>query len=220
MITLPKKKNEPVHVWVYNCIRQAIMEGVFVPGEQLTLRKMAELLEVSVMPVREAIRQLVAERALEFLDSRRVKLFILTQDKIDELFIARLALESAAITWSFDSIDKKLTKKLAKIDECVNQAILLGNVKDYILYNQMFHFSICFAKPSEALQPLIESLWLQMAPSMRLVFGRVGTSKILDEHAAAIDAIKRQNLADLLLAIEADLLTGRELMKKSLLENN
>ena len=49
---------------VYRELREAIVTGRFVPGRPVTLRGVAVELGVSPMPVREALRQLVAERAL------------------------------------------------------------------------------------------------------------------------------------------------------------
>ena len=50
---------------VYARLREAILSGQFMPGRPVTLRGVAEILGESPMPVREALRRLTAERALE-----------------------------------------------------------------------------------------------------------------------------------------------------------
>ena len=47
---------------VYEELRNALMSGRFLPGEPLTIRGVAEALGTSIMPVREALRRLAAER--------------------------------------------------------------------------------------------------------------------------------------------------------------
>ena len=56
---------------IYTRLREAIMAGRFLPGQHLGIIALAEALNVSAMPVREALRQLVAEGALEMLPNLR-----------------------------------------------------------------------------------------------------------------------------------------------------
>ena len=57
--------DEPLHENVYQEIRRNLIAGQFQPGEAVTLRGLAAKLGTSAMPVREALRRLVAERALD-----------------------------------------------------------------------------------------------------------------------------------------------------------
>ena len=56
--------------------------------------------------------------------------------------------------------------------------------------------------------PLIESLWLQTAPFMRLVLDRYGLSDLPDRHQQALDAIERRSSSGLRRAIELDIQEG------------
>ena len=62
------------HERVYQALRQNILTGGFLPGRPVTLRGLAAALGVSPMPVREAERQLIAERALVMHGNRRVSI--------------------------------------------------------------------------------------------------------------------------------------------------
>ncbi len=46
----------------YLHLRELLMSGRVGPGERLSLRNLAEALGVSMMPVREAVTRLVADR--------------------------------------------------------------------------------------------------------------------------------------------------------------
>jgi DNA-binding transcriptional regulator YhcF (GntR family) len=57
---------------VYRHIRRALMTGVYEPGQRITVASLSSALGVSAMPVREALRRLAAERALEMQPNRSV----------------------------------------------------------------------------------------------------------------------------------------------------
>lgn len=57
----------------YEALREAVITGLFVPGELVTLRSLSERLGVSDMPVREALRRLIAEGAFESLPNHSAR---------------------------------------------------------------------------------------------------------------------------------------------------
>ncbi len=60
------------HQWVYQLLRNNLMCGRIKPGIPLTIRGLAEILEVSPMPVREALHRFACESAVEVKNNRRV----------------------------------------------------------------------------------------------------------------------------------------------------
>ena len=66
---------------VYRELKKSIMSGAFKPGSELKLRSVAEALGTSLMPVRDAMRRLVAERALEMRPSRIITIPVLSADQ-------------------------------------------------------------------------------------------------------------------------------------------
>src|SRR4051812_15946588 len=77
-------------------LRGLIMAGVLSPGEKISLRTMAGRLGVSMQPVREAVSRLVADRALEVMPNRAVRVPLLTLEQFRELTAIRLAIEGFA----------------------------------------------------------------------------------------------------------------------------
>ncbi len=61
---------------------------------------------------------------------------------------------------------------------------------------------------SEVLLPIVESLWLQFGPSLRVVCGRFGTSGLSDQHKQAIAALRENNAAAVRTAILQDIAQG------------
>ncbi|MFB9886244.1 GntR family transcriptional regulator [Balneatrix alpica] len=206
--TVAREDSETLHEWVYSQLRQAIMTGHFLPGHSVTIRGVAQMLNVSLMPVREALRRLVAERALQLLSNRRVTVPSMTPAKLEELAAARIALESLAATRALPHIDEACLAELRAIDAEVDEALRVGDVPAYLAKNQEFHLTLYRAGDSQVLIPLIESLWLQFGPFMRMVLGRIGVSYVLDRHAEALRAIEQKDALALRLAIEGDIRDG------------
>ena len=106
--------------WVYQQLREAIVTGQFVPGRSVTLRGVAEQLGVSPMPVREALRQLVAERALAMHDNRRVAVPEMSAARLEELGTARVLLEGELAERALPHIDGVLAQALRRLDREVD----------------------------------------------------------------------------------------------------
>jgi len=199
-----------VQEWVYRQLKERILTGQFVPGHSVTLRGIASLLDVSPMPVREALRRLVSERALEMHGNRRVSVPRMTREKFDALCSARVALESLAAENAMLQIDAERLEALRRLDHEINVAVDQGDIPTYMHKHREFHFGIYRAGPGEILMPLIESIWLQFSPFLRVVIHYIGTDYVIDlhRHALVLDAIERRDFGTLRFAIEADVREG------------
>ena len=82
---LDRPEGMTTHEYAHRRLRQAIMVGSIRPGESLTIRGIAEAMESSPTPVREALRRLSAEGALRVLDNRRIMVPRMTADRFSEL---------------------------------------------------------------------------------------------------------------------------------------
>lgn len=193
---------------VYGQLREAILSGQFTPGRSITLRGVAEMLGVSLMPVREALRRLTSERALELLDNRRVAVPLMTLSKLEEICDARVALETAAAERALPGLDAAAVDELKQIDSGINEAIAQRDIQGYMRGNYRFHFTLFEHGDSQVTIPLIESLWLQTAPFMRLVLERYGLQNLPDRHQEAIAAIERASVSGLRRAIQLDIQEG------------
>ena len=74
--------NTAAHERVFRALRQQVMHGELAPGQALTLRGVAAQFGVSMTPVREAARRLVAEGALTLSSSGRISTPDLTPERI------------------------------------------------------------------------------------------------------------------------------------------
>jgi DNA-binding GntR family transcriptional regulator len=199
---------EPIHQWVFRALRRAIMTGHFPPGQAVTIRGLAESMNVSAMPVRDALRRLVAERALELLDNRRVRVPSMTTERFDELLTARIALETEAAARALPLIDETRLHELHAIDDRINRADAEGAPDTVVEQNFHFHHTLYTARPGSIFVPLIESVWLQTGPFMRVALEETPSNDPIDRHIEALAAIANRDPATLRRAIEADIRDG------------
>jgi len=205
--------------WVYQQLRKALIRGQFVPGKSITMRGVAKMLDVGVMPAREALRRLVAERALEMLNNRRVSVPQMTAEKLEELCEARVALETIAALRALPFINQERLEQLRVIDNEVDQAIDAEDMDTFLQKSWDFHATFYSFGNSQILLPLIESLWLQFGPFMRLVLTKIGSSYLVDWHKQALEAIERKDSLGLKLAIERDIRDGLGALGKEELQS-
>ena len=208
-LAMPEREDaEPIHQWVFRGLRRAIMSGRFPPGQPVTIRGLAARMGVSAMPVREALRRLVAERALALLDNRRVRVPVMTVERFDELLAARMALEPEAAVRAMPSIGPERLAALRRINRHIDDAVANADGETVVVQNLLFHLTLYGARADSVLVPLIESVWLQTGPFMRAALEDLPSQGADDHHAEALAAIARGDAAALRLAIQADIQTG------------
>lgn len=206
----------PAHELVYRRMREMILFGELAPGQGVTIQGITRMLGSGMTPVREAIRRLTAEGALEFLGNRRVCVPVLTVPQLDELGFARLAIEPhlahrAALVATADDI-----ARLDKIDGQVNAAIRLGDVGGYLKHNYTFHAVLYDLAGAQMLASIADMLWLRSGPSLRVVCGRYGTLNLPDKHAEALACMTSRDGAGAEAAIADDIRQGLDQIRVAL----
>ncbi|MDN3718139.1 GntR family transcriptional regulator [Roseibium salinum] len=198
-------------------VRSGLLTGRFIPGKSVTIRGLAAELGVSPMPVREVLQRLGAENALEVKSNGRVQVPDMTPDRFDEILKARLLLEPELAELALPHLTGRDARDLEAIDDDIDRCLVSGDAEAYMRLNHAFHFRIYRASLSRVLLPLIDSLWLQFAPFMRTVYGRVGTGILKDRHKEAIRAIELQDRVGLHAAIAADISDGMGILGREIL---
>ncbi len=166
------------------------------------------MLDVSPMPVREALHRLACEGAIEVKDNRRVIVPVMNADKFNELCELRILLETHAATGALPHIGEAQIETLIQIDNQINTAIDAGEIEDIALFNQQFHRNLYSANPVRLSVPLIESLWLQLGPFSRIVISKLNSTYQVDRHIEAIEALRNRDETELRKAIESDIRDG------------
>lgn len=208
-----REAGEPVlHASIYEDLRHRMIMGKITPGVGLSTRGLAQELGVSQMPVRDALSRLAAEGAVEIRSKRKIEVPTMTAERFADLLACRLLLEPEAAVQALPYIGPSLLRKLKEIDRSLDDAMARGDVIKYMEANFKFHFTIYGANKRPTLNRLIEALWLQFGPFMRVVYGKYGTANLVDQHRIAMDAIEAKNAQALHKAIASDIADGMGLI--------
>jgi DNA-binding GntR family transcriptional regulator len=194
--------------YVYRRLRQGIIVGRFSPGAAVTIRGLATLLGTSPMPVREALRRLVAEGALDLLENGRARVPMMTDSRFASLIEVRVLLETAAARRALPCIDAARLAHLRRLDKAMWDVFSRNDIDGTIDANLAFHRRIYSYAPDDVLTPLIESVWLQIGPYMRAALQGSREHYRIDRHDEALSAIAAGDAAALARAIGADVRDG------------
>lgn len=163
---LPRVERSTLADVVYSEIKELILSGRIAPGERLTLRRLAEAVGTSPMPVRDAVSRLVAENALEMLPNRSIQVSWPSRERFEEIITIRCTVEGLAA----EVACRRRTE--AELLEIKREAELFetfahGEKPDpmeAMRANRRMHFAIYRAAAMPTLFQMIEALWLQVGP--------------------------------------------------------
>ena len=192
---------------VHQKLRRALITGTLKPGQTLTIRGLAESLGVGTMPVRDTLKRLVAERGLEMLPNRRVRVPKMSKERLSGLFEIRRTLEGLATEHATPLLSDH---QLSRLDELCQEMVGYVKSNDIDSYlaggNYAFHFTIYAAQENKDLFSMIEGLWLQTGPALReecLDYGLV--EGLYRYHQDVMGALRARDAKAARTAIENDI---------------
>src|SRR4029077_9265046 len=97
----------------FGALRQAIVTGRICPGERLLIEELAVYLDMSPMPIREAIRHLHAVGLAENIPHRGARVTELSLTDLQEVYEARVMLEPLAVRRAAERFSKADAKEAA-----------------------------------------------------------------------------------------------------------
>ena len=192
--------HRPLADVAFESLRGAIIDGRLKPGQWLRQETLAQELGVSQMPVREALKRLVAEGLAERIPYKGVKVAAMSSEDIVDICTTRLVLEGLAVRFATAFITPET---LERLKENVKEA------EGYTGQDQMakrrelnaeFHLSICRASGRQYLVRLLEAVW-SWFPSVMLYEGMFRQEELLlarlererREHWAILEALERRD---------------------------
>ena len=196
------------HETIYQKIRDKLLFGELEPGQAVTIHGLVGEFNISMTPVREAIRRLIAEGALELLGNRRVCVPPMQERAFAEIAYARLAIEPELARLATKNCKTADIDALHHIDQAVNHAIDSGDVLAYMRNNYQFHFRLYAYANSKVLANVSQSLWLRHGPLSRIIFGMQGTRNLTDLHEETLHALRAGDEKAVFQAIHGDIQQG------------
>jgi DNA-binding GntR family transcriptional regulator len=203
---------EAAHSRAYAVLKEAVLAGEFRPGEVVTLRSLAKQLAVGEMPVREALRRLTSEGAFEALPNRSARVPTLNRRQVEQILELRGHLEGKAAAQAARNITLVQIEHLRAVQDGIERSIDKGDPRTHTALNMAFHFEIYRIADNPFLTPLIQTLWLRMAPVVASTVPR------LTNKTTAFRRAGSENHERLLAAFQArDPVGAEEAMHRDLL---
>ncbi|WP_297768622.1 GntR family transcriptional regulator [uncultured Roseovarius sp.] len=213
MLLPPRPDPSPsAHDRVYRGLRTRIMHGEIAPGQSLTLRGIGADFGVSMTPAREAIRRLSAEGALTMSSSGRVSTPELNNERIEELAALRSLLEVELASRALPRAHIALIDRLQSINARVAEDIARQDAVAYIRRNLEFHRTLYLRAQAPAMLAMAETVWLQLGPTMRALYGRLRRKDPPHFHRLIIAALKAGDEPSLRLAVRSDVTQGLRML--------
>jgi DNA-binding GntR family transcriptional regulator len=209
---------ESMQTQVYRELRRALMHGRFAPGQVLTIVDLAKSLNVSTMPVRDALSRLVSEQALEALPSRSVRVPLIDVPRLEDLKRARILIEGEALALAVPRVTDAAIAEARRTIRAYDEAIAARGhfaIEKELDANQAFHLSLYEQSGSTILIPIIESLWLQSGPVIRSAMQAFDpTSKISGPHyhAEIVEALVARDVEAARRALALDISRAFDLL--------
>jgi DNA-binding GntR family transcriptional regulator len=196
------------HDRLYRSLRQQILHGEVQPGLALTLRGLGKQYGLSMTPVREALRRLVAEGALTLSSSGRVSTPELTNERIEELAALRALIEPELASRALPRAHLALIDRLSAINTANAEAVAKLDAVAYIRTNLEFHRTLYLRAQAPAMLAVLETVWLQLGPTMRQLHGRFPRTEPPRHHRLILAALRAGDEPGLRLAVRTDVTQG------------
>lgn len=177
--------------FVYRQVREGIRSGLYRPGQRLREAQLAEALNTSRTPVREAIRRLETDRLIEDVPGRGLAIAALDEAQVRELYQFRAALEGTAAELAALHASAFDIAALREILEQMRDAA--AEAARAAALNRRLHHGICQAARntflSHAMAPLNDFMALLPGTTYQTP-GRM--ADVLAEHEAIVTAIAQR----------------------------
>jgi DNA-binding GntR family transcriptional regulator len=198
-------ESETLQESVYNALVDAILSGRIAPGERITLESIAKQLNVSIMPVREAVRRLQARDFVSVERNRRITVRALSPESLREILEIRLLLESVAAERAAAQRDEETVRRLEEYSREFKDAT---DEDAFLQANRRFHFTLYQAANMPILLEVINSLWEQVSPYLHILMRTtmdMTRAEFIRIHNGMLKGMRRKDSKEVLKWLRKDL---------------
>jgi DNA-binding GntR family transcriptional regulator len=157
--TLDKlSEHKPIRDEVFNTLRDAILNGHFGPGERLVEQDIAQQLQISRTPIREALRKLELEGLVAYEPRKGVVVVGVSSEDAIEIYTIRAVLEGLAAKLAAHTRTEGELQRLQELLDGMEACIQQDNITKLTALHASFHTGIAEASKSRRLYQMLISL--------------------------------------------------------------
>jgi GntR family transcriptional regulator, rspAB operon transcriptional repressor len=181
---------------VASALRDEIVKGVLEPGERIKQDAVAQRLEVSRLPVREALRELESEGLVSLERDVGARVTPLERSNLLEIFLVRENLEPALVAEAVRKIDEAQVDVARALNEKAEQFANEDRVEEYVSFDPEFHDAIFTAAEMPRVHAIVKG-HRNAAARYRHAYSHLARISIsVAEHRMILEAVARRNAED------------------------
>ncbi|MBV9231833.1 MAG: GntR family transcriptional regulator [Chloroflexi bacterium] len=178
----------------YTVIRERIFNGTYVPGYRLVIDGLAQELNISTVPIREAIRRLEAEGWIEYRHNAGAQVALADAGKYEEELAVLALLESNAAAIAAPYLTPEDINSLRQLNASMLDAIESADLHTFSRLNKEFHFFIYERCPNGYLVKLLRETWDRLGVRGHTDFSYIPqrARESIKEHEQFLSAVEQQ----------------------------
>jgi DNA-binding GntR family transcriptional regulator len=165
-LTKSLQRVKSLYEQTYEALRDSILSGQLAPGDRLVETQLAEQLQVSRTPIREAIRQLQREELICADANGWLRVATVSATEAIHLYDCRMALETMAVAEACRHITPQ---QLAQLEQAIDHAEALHHAGvqadsgQLLELDYQFHYQIAASSGNGCLLSLLDQVFSKMA---------------------------------------------------------
>jgi DNA-binding GntR family transcriptional regulator len=213
--TVPDRKSLGQHVFEH--LKEAIIRGEMAPGDRLVEARLANALDISRTPVREAMHKLEREGLLRKLPKGGFAVVNLTREEIEETFGIRCVLESYAARLAAANYREEellpLDEKIQEFQQCLEKGLL----DDLPRINTQFHNLFYSLSKSPRLIKMINDLTDQIYRFRKILLKKGTWAETSNrDHRRMLEAIRKRDLNQVERVVKEHIARGQRIILRAL----
>ncbi|MBB2479354.1 GntR family transcriptional regulator [Bacillus sp. APMAM] len=180
---------------VAKTVRKMILNGTLKPGERINQVKLAEQMEISRGPLREALRMLQNEGLVKHETNKGTFVSTLSTEDAWEIYTLRALLESEAAQLAVDHITEKELNQLEELLKDFQIACDEIDIESMEMIDKEFHHIIVSASKYKRLQHMHQQLDVQLGAMFLTVTSNTPyrVNYLVDNHQLLVDVLRRKD---------------------------
>ena len=212
-----RKKKRLLREQVYNGIKDAIINGELQPGQRLIEEKLAEDMNTSRTPVREAIQKLEKEGLIYRLPRGGFAVKGISEEEVEEVFGLRGVLEGYAGYLATTSVKEEELKALQDIIKLEEACMKNMNPDEFIRLDSEFHDVLYRAAKNTRLYSLLNDLRDYMYRYRVIILRYQRKPQLaINDHKEMLAALKARNARQVEKLVRKHMTRGKDLIKKKI----
>jgi DNA-binding GntR family transcriptional regulator len=182
--------------FVYRTLRDAIIRCDLQPGERLVIDDLARRLEVSAIPVREALQLLQSERLVVNVPHVGATVAPISRDSILEVFTVLEGLEMVAAREAAARASGEQVERLGDVVNAMDRAVAAHKLEEWADLNTRFHLAFSRLTGMPLLEEMMAKVLVHWDRVRRHFFSGVLMHRVeraQEEHRSLLQALEQRD---------------------------